>query len=370
MANFCAPIDRLPRVLGQKHGLWHSAYHLIHPDCPFGSDYQSQFGDITQTGQGMRIWGENASQEWPHGAHAGLGFSFESDCVGDLGCWAICDDDYTCQDPDDPTHTKGCGDGADTVSEYYPSVITAKRDCSTFGQEHYGDDAWYRTGRKLIRGRERELECRLASGDCVMSGEGDDATPVNPFFSQPIEMVENPDDPDGDPVPAPGSFQILNGGDPAAPTPMPLEAALAAIDNSLGFCDSEEAGMIHMPAAASTKLTCGRCIREEIVDYGDGMGERSILRTATRGNIVVAGVGYDGTGPNGEEAPDGTAWIYGTSMVYLVWDKVVFTPSVGEHTSHFKDNRVEVVAEQIVGAFYGPCCNYAVLADLCSCSCS
>lgn len=295
----------------------------------------------------MRQWQDDEGTPWVGSGHPGLGISFQSDCVGDVGCWAICDNHYNCQDPEAPENVKLNECGSDETINYTPSVITKRVSCSTFGFAHMKDDYWPRVGRKLIGARGNELESRLSDGDCV---QDQDDLPVNPFFSQP-------EDPESS-----FNFTVLGGGEP-----MPIYDALGALDGSLAFCDSNSAGMIHMPTAAASKLD--GFIHHESVNYGDGMGERSILRTATRGNIVVSGSGYSGTGPNGEVPGPNQAWIYATSMVYLIWDNIVFSPDEGDFRSHFKDNRVDVVAEQIVGAFYNPCCNFAVLADLCGCNC-
>lgn len=80
-----------------------------------------------------------------------------------------------------------------------------------------------------------------------------------------------------------------------------------------------------------------------------------------RGNRIVVGGGYPGTGPDGAEPPEGTAWIYATGAMFGYRGSVFFT----RDTESFDraENTMEMLAERtyVIG---WECCHLAALVNL------
>lgn len=122
-------------------------------------------------------------------------------------------------------------------------------------------------------------------------------------------------------------------------------------------------GMIHAPKdVASLWYTAGVVRREGAVllDAYD--------------NIVVADSGYPGTGPNGEDRTETTAYVFATDMVQVRRDgQVRVLPSVDEAMSGAaldrSTNTVEWRAERIVAAYWSKCAHVAIEVDVCAVEC-
>ena len=85
--------------------------------------------------------------------------------------------------------------------------------------------------------------------------------------------------------------------------PAGMVAGVAQLEQAIA--DSGRAGVIHMPVAAA--VVAGA--------YGLVEVQGQVLRTTAMGTPVAAGAGYTGTGPGGEQPPDGSAWLYATGPV-------------------------------------------------------
>jgi hypothetical protein len=80
--------------------------------------------------------------------------------------------------------------------------------------------------------------------------------------------------------------------------------ALGELEQCLADCYAGQ-GVIHIPRVALPTLAAWNLIEER-----DGR-----LYT-TAGNLVAVGSGYTGSGPDGTDPADGTAWIYATGAVF------------------------------------------------------
>jgi hypothetical protein len=68
------------------------------------------------------------------------------------------------------------------------------------------------------------------------------------------------------------------------------------------------------------------------------------------GTLFAAGGGYDNTGPDGEPAPDGEAWLYATGQTRVWLGDVFDTPPDSEAYSRYnlRNNDLLAVAERVV----------------------
>lgn len=140
---------------------------------------------------------------------------------------------------------------------------------------------------------------------------------------------------------------VLGGGDPVAP-----RAALAALTQALASCAGGHRGMIHAPVYATSLW------EDWLVEEGD------VLRTMSRGDIVVPGAGYPGTSPAGAVPADGTVWAYATGLVSVLLGDVEVVPDDDGQALDRRTNSLIYRAERVAAASWDGCCHFAVLVNL------
>lgn len=230
------------------------------------------------------------------------------------------------------------------MSEWVPFVLTAEDRCPPFGfAEH---DYKGRVIRRLEAGTPKALEVEFWSGTAAKAAPVNDPQPAgaaavttNLWLAHPRATLLNPTP--GTPVTMRRAFELL-------------EQALA--DNGLGT-----QGMLHM--------------RPEAVPYITTLRRDGALIRTLRDNIVVPGVGYLNTGPDGSVAAAGSTWMYATGMVET-WldDKYEFTPEIAGTSADPSSwmgqaidrttNDVVVQAHRFGMATWDGLCHYAVQATL------
>lgn len=345
MSRITTQIDVPRRVLGRKHGLWTSAYHLIHPadGSAIRSDdsgdelmiFPSPYIDFPSASpNGMPI-----TQDGGIAAASRIvsGLSFGSDCGFGYSRKLFCPPGVDCSELEDGI--PGCQE-CESIVEYIPTFMESNIVTSTFNLA--SSDAWARLEQNMIRHRENFLEDVLWQGDVAIDG----TDPMNLYNFVTLDPAEN--------------VEVL-GDDVDGET---AHDALVRLISALGSCLGDAAGMIHAPIDVVALWMKGDLLKVEYIDYGDGMGEREVLVTKIGGHVVVAGANYSGLGPQEDDPASGLKWTFGTSMVYLIWDKISVFPERG-NISHarFATNDIVIDATQMLGAFYDPCCTTAVLVD-------
>jgi len=162
-----------------------------------------------------------------------------------------------------------------------PITVYAEFECSPVGiaeAESIASDA-------LARVEQTQVETAFWTG-----GAGGHAV-VFPHLSADAEVL------DGDVVLQPVATPVVTGADVAH--------ALGVLEQELADCYKGQ-GLIHVPRSVLPTLAAWNLTRLD----DDG-------RLVTlAGNLVVAGTGYTGSGPDGSAAADGTAWIYATGAAW------------------------------------------------------
>lgn len=171
-----------------------------------------------------------------------------------------------------------------------PFTVVAEFQCSPVGL----GDAQSVAQDALARVEQHQLEHAFWTG--VVAGE-----PIMyPHLAADEEAV------DGDVVMQTTATPVVTGADVAT--------ALGALEQDLADCYKGQ-GLIHVPRSALPTLTAWKLARLD--DSG---------RLVTpNGNLIVAGGGYPGTGPDGAEPAAGTTWIYATGAVFGYRSNVYFT---------------------------------------------
>lgn len=146
--------------------------------------------------------------------------------------------------------------------------------------------------------------------------------------------------------------------------PIPPVDALGCLEVALSrACRCGGRGMIHATADVVTHWTSHGLIRRE------GGLLLTVLNT-----IVVAGEGYDGSGPGSRgagptAAPTGATWAYATGRVDLRLEDTLVTPPEADVVAMLdrQVNDVQVFAQRRFAATHDGCCQFAVLIDVQSC---
>lgn len=179
------------------------------------------------------------------------------------------------------------------VSQEYrgatPFTVIAEFQCTPIGlgeAQSVAQDA-------LARVEQQQLE------NAFWSGQAADQAVVFPHLAADAEVA------DGEVVLQSTASPVVTGADVAA--------ALGALEQELADCYKGQ-GLIHVPRSALPTLAAWNLVRE-----ADGK-----LLTPN-GNVIVAGGGYPGTGPDGTAPADGTTWIYATGAAWGYRSSVYFT---------------------------------------------
>lgn len=133
--------------------------------------------------------------------------------------------------------------------------------------------------------------------------------------------------------------------------------ALAAMTEALDDYLLGGRGYIHVPRWTVPYLTF----------YGIVTRNNNELNLANTDHRIVAGAGYDGTGPNDAQPGDGEAWIYGTGHVD-VHQTAVSIPGLDDNDQGtiipFIDpatNTKSVIAERAAAVAFDNCAHLAIL---------
>lgn len=162
-----------------------------------------------------------------------------------------------------------------------PFTVYAEFECSPVGVA----DAATVASDALDRVEQQQVEAAFWTGSAAGQAV------VFPHLSADAEVV------DGEVVLQPVASPVVTGADVAH--------ALGALEQELADCYRGK-GLIHVPHSALPTLAAWKLARVD----DDG-------RLVTpAGNLIVAGTGYTGSGPDGEDPAAGTAWIYATGAAW------------------------------------------------------
>jgi hypothetical protein len=132
----------------------------------------------------------------------------------------------------------------------------------------------------------------------------------------------------------------------ATAAPVSIEGGIQLLSQALADYGPGSKGMIHCTAAAGEAAAQSNALTE------DGRGGNGILRTRSRGDVVVVGSGYPGTGPGGTVPPDGFTWIHATSMVQVRLTDIVLLPETDAEAVNRRTNEWTVRAERAAAAYF------------------
>lgn len=220
-----------------------------------------------------------------------------------------------------------------------PMVVWAPWTCSTFGSK--ATDFKKRAKRKLESVKSHWLEVEFWRGDHAVTSGYD-----NLYLGRSASLT------------------IVN---PAA-TSTPLVYAFGLLEQALSTCMNGGGGVIHVSRMVATLLESAHLIK--VVPDSDK--KNSTIRYYTMfGTEVIAGSGYDGSGP-GQAVADvtgNTQWIYATGPVGVAEGKVIVTPETEREAMNRSTNQLSYVAARTVAATWDGCCHLGINVNLCATCC-
>jgi len=172
-----------------------------------------------------------------------------------------------------------------------PITVLAEFECTPVGL----GDAQNVARNALTRVEQQQVEAAFWTG--TAAGQ----QVVFPHLAADTEVL------DGDVVLQPVASPVITGGADVA-------QALGALEQELADCYMGQ-GLIHVPRSVLPTLAAWKLARVD--DAG---------RLVTpSGNLIVAGGGYTGSGPDGAAPAAGTSWIYATGAAFGYRSDVYFT---------------------------------------------
>lgn len=145
---------------------------------------------------------------------------------------------------------------------------------------------------------------------------------------------------------------VLGGG-----AAFPVKQAYALLGQYLSNTAHGGIGMIHAPTMV---------VDEWLIEFGGGaikeQGDR--LRSINRGDIIVSGTGYPGTGPDGIVPDDPSqVWVYATSPVQYRLGSTYIFPENHAQALNRANNDIEYRAVRQAAVGFDPCRHAAVLVQ-------
>lgn len=136
---------------------------------------------------------------------------------------------------------------------------------------------------------------------------------------------------------------------PTTGTAVKTKYGLALLEGALADCGCGVRGTIHATRAVASAL---------------GLKNNNDRLETTLGNTVVAGPGYTGSAPNGDEPDSPAVWMYATGPVTVHLSEPFVVPLERSQAVDIARNEIVYTVEQVVAVTWDSCCHSAVLVDL------
>lgn len=234
-----------------------------------------------------------------------------------------------------PPDVKKDYDGDQSPLQYQPFVVEVPYTCSSWGFE--ANDYRGKALRQLAAGTGKAVEREFWTGELNPAN-------INLRFWTPAANIVNP-------------------GGWAAPVAVNVALGLALLEQALASCATGSRGMLHAPPVVVQRMAQWYLIDD---DSGCDNDEDCRLLTRSRGDIVVAGAGYDPlVGPFAAvPAPAATeAWVYATGMVDVRLGEPMIYPETMAEALDRATNTVTYRGERTAAVNPDGCCMFAVLVD-------
>ena len=156
----------------------------------------------------------------------------------------------------------------------------------------------------------------------------------------------------------PDNPRLDMGGVVIGPGPYTPSEALVLLGQALSNCAHGGRGMIHAPTF----------VVDAWLEAGGGGGsikeQGTRLVTVNRGDTIVSGTGYPGTGPEGVAPGGGQAWVWATGPVQYRLGSINVIPDAFKEAFNKRNNLVQYHAQREAAANFDPCCHFGLLVQV------
>lgn len=251
-------------------------------------------------------------------SHWQTGFEWESDCAVDAHATLP-----PCPNPVIPKAV----DGGLVFCSADPFTVYGSYKCSTGGRPV--GEAMSIASNRLKRNKEREIEKIFWTGITEVGT-------INPSLQAGNDSC--------------GLIPV-----DLTPTDCPFTpvSAIAALESNIAECIPGGIGVIHVNFGLLPYLAKNHLLFE----CNDNFYTPS-------GQLIIAGAGYPGSGPNNIPASPGETWAFATGPVAVYYSDVFYTPSNVEQAIDRSINNITFYVEQTYAVIW-ECCSYAVKVSLC-----
>lgn len=274
-----------------------------------------------------------------------LGFEFEPvgviPTIGYPG--AFCDQPNSSpplEKPDKPV------DEPPPLINYMPWTMVTSYSCPHGRTE---DERIEKVRAQLAWGESKALEHELWTGEAGQASGYQNMSLIYPDAGQVDELA------------------ILNPGYvPASQTPsqavaVDLITGLSLLGQALANHGNGQRGMIHVTPQVAEIAAAGGLWEE------DTRGGGSVLRTKGRGDLLVVGSGYPGTGPGGDTPAANHVWLHATGLVQIRLGPVDILPAKGDFihaVTRTSNSTITHIAERTAAVYWDGLDYASVLVDL------
>lgn len=246
------------------------------------------------------------------------------DCVADVTLSSICNT---------ATVVTAVERGNDSLSRtYVPFEVITSFQCSTMGLTPGDIEKIARDSAEACL--QKALEFEFWTGSLAKEAAEDGSWDAGTRGVFPNRFLASPDARNVTPTPGTG---------------VKSKHGLALLEQALADCGCGSKGTIHATRGVASAL---------------GIKGKDNVLVTNLGNLVVAGVGYSGTGPDGTPAPAGSAWMYATGPITVRVGEVSVVQDKVSQSIDIKNNTAKYIVSQPAAITWNSCCHAAVLVDL------
>lgn len=152
----------------------------------------------------------------------------------------------------------------------------------------------------------------------------------------------------------PNAFLASSNADTLTGSPQAPATALDMLEQALADCSNGQRGVIH----------CTRQMGSFLSGLGNTLRVANGIILTYIGTVIIPDAGYDGSGPSGQPAVNGSQWAYATLMPTVRRSPIEVIPDTFEEAIIRGTNDLEFRAQRMAVATFPPCCLAAVEVNL------
>lgn len=214
---------------------------------------------------------------------------------------------------------------AEPWESYLPFAVEVDFSCTTLGMN--GSDYERRALDRLQACQQKVIEREFWTGELARKEQLSDENFPNRFLAST------------------GATDLT----PSAGVAIKPKFGLALLEDALGSCGCGVTGTVHMTRGTASSL---------------GIAASDAVLKTPLGNSVIAGAGYDGSGPDNVLPSGTTRWMYATGPLTVRLSAPEVRATESRQFVDSSVNKATLHADRVAAVTWDTCCHYGVLVDL------